>query len=554
MAARTAPKAPQYTVPPRHRSLGYLWMWWLERHCIVPDREDAGAPFDPTVDHRVWLANWGEIRPTAKAGDAASAFRYSHGQWMAAQKVGKSPGVAAEALLEFVGPARFHGFAAAGDVYLCAEHGCPCGGVYFYELGEPKGRPWATPRIQLAALVEEQVENTWSALLAMATDGPLANVIHKANWNFIRHPSGNRNSEIEIVTSAARSRLGARVTAVKCDETALWNEGNRMKEFMRTVSRGAAAMGGRVSESTNPYDPAELSVAQDTYESKARDVLRHHFPPPAHLDFTRKLDRSKILAWNYASSPWVDLRDIESKVVQLLPVAPAETERFYGNRIVAGSAAWLDVKRWAKRAAPATVRPRTKVAAGFDGSDNDDTTGIRLETLDGYQFTPVYGDQRLKTFWRPQDWGGRIPRAEVMTAWEVIFADFDVVRAYCDPFFWESELDTLASMYGEKKIIKWPTNRLTAMHGALERFRTDVYNPEAQFSHDGDADVEAHHRNAVVRNRSADPSTGVRRYFLGKPNDAQKIDLTMSSVLAHEAAMDAIAAGQAVVAESLVYY
>ena len=52
-------------------------------------------------------------------------------------------------------------------------------------------------------------------------------------------------------------------------------------------------------------------------------------------------------------------------------------------------------------------------------------------------------------------------------------------------------------------------------------------------------------RNAITRARGVDTSTNppTRRYILGKPNDHQKIDYVMSSVLAHEAASDAVKSG-----------
>src|SRR5690606_42058461 len=53
------------------------------------------------------------------------------------------------------------------------------------------------------------------------------------------------------------------------------------------------------------------------------------------------------------------------------------------------------------------------VAGGFDGSDNDDFTCIKLETREGYVFTPRYGPDRRPTIWNPAEWGGRIPRSEV---------------------------------------------------------------------------------------------------------------------------------------------
>lgn len=538
-------KAPEYVIPPRSRSLGYLAMWWIEQHLVVPQGDLAGEPFVPTIDHRVWLANWYAVKPTAALGDKAAAFRYRTGVWMAAQKVGKSPGIAAETCFEFVGPALFAGWAEDGEYYSCEDNGCPCEGVYMYEAGEPKGRHWSTPRIQLAAVVEDQVENTWGALIPMINNGPLANVITKTGEAFIRHPNGNRDSRVEIVTSSAKGRLGARITAAKCDETGLWTESNKMKEFINTLRRGVAGMGGRVSQTTNAYNPAEKSVAQDTHESKRPDVLKHYFPPPENLRFELKKDRLVIFRWNYQHSPWVDVRDIEAEAMGLFETDPAEAERFFGNRLVAGSGSWLKMDRWAARKAstPIIVKPRTRLVLGFDGSDNDDHTGIRAETLDGYQFTPRYGDQRARTHWEPADHGGRIPRAEVMSAFRELVTEFEVVRAYCDVQFWETEIDLLASEFGEKVFLKWHTERLLPMHAALERLRTDVYNTDSDFSHDGDEKTRDHLRHAIVRSRGMDALTKVRRYIIGKPAEHQKIDLAMSSVLAHEARMDAIAAG-----------
>ncbi|WP_218868810.1 hypothetical protein [Glaciibacter psychrotolerans] len=412
-------------------------------------------------------------------------------------------------------------------------------------MGEPKGRPWPTPRIQLAAVVEDQVENTWGALVPMIDDGPLANVIPKTGEAFIRHPNRNRDSRVEIVTSKADGKLGARISAGKCDETGLWTESNGMKKFERNLRRGAGGMGGRVSHSSNPYDPAENSVLQDQMESQLPDILKHHFPPPVHLDFALKKDRMLILKWNYASSPWVDLRTVDAESVALMETSPAEAERFYGNRVKAGSGSWMDMAKWeAKKAAgPITVSARTKVCLGFDGSDNNDHTGIRLETLDGHQFLPVYGEKRLKTYWKPSDWQGKIPHSEVNAAMSELASEFEIVRAYCDPMFWETDIDNWAAAYGEKKFVKWQTNRISAMHASLERFRTDVYNTDSSFTHDGDPDVETHMRNAIIRSRNVDKLTGLRQYILGKPTDHQKFDLTMSSVLAHEAVCDAIADG-----------
>ncbi len=180
------------------------------------------------------------------------------------------------------------------------------------------------------------------------------------------------------------------------------------------------------------------------------------------------------------------------------------------------------------------------ICAGFDGSDVDDFSAIRAETLDGYQFTPTYtiGDERFPTIWNPVEHGGRIPRAHVHTAVEQLFADHHVLRFYCDPPDWKTEIESWALQYGEKKVLEWATYRVQPMHEALKRFVTDL--TQGRITHDGCPTTALHMANA-----RKEPKPGLR-YLLGKPHGAyhQKIDAAMASVLAHEAACDAIAAGE----------
>jgi hypothetical protein len=180
------------------------------------------------------------------------------------------------------------------------------------------------------------------------------------------------------------------------------------------------------------------------------------------------------------------------------------------------------------------------ICAGFDGSDVDDFSAIRAETLDGYQFTPTYtiGDERFPMIWDPVKHGGRIPRAHVHTAVEQLFADHHVLRFYCDPPDWKTEIESWALQYGEKKVLEWATYRVQPMHEALKRFVTDLQ--QGRITHDGCPITQQHMFNA-----RKEPKPGLR-YLLGKPHGAyhQKIDAAMASVLAHEAACDAIAAGE----------
>lgn len=184
----------------------------------------------------------------------------------------------------------------------------------------------------------------------------------------------------------------------------------------------------------------------------------------------------------------------------------------------------------------------TSVCGGFDGSENDDHTVIKLETRDGLIFTPRYGPDRRPTVWNPTEWGGRIPRGEVRAAWAELVVRFDVRRVYCDPGFhdetsWETEIEAWAAEHGEEKFVPWPTNQLQRMYAAIRRFEADLRS--GLVTHDGCPITTAHMRNARKIAKTAD------RYTLGKPAQHQKIDATVTSVICHEAAADERAAGWA---------
>jgi hypothetical protein len=226
--------------------------------------------------------------------------------------------------------------------------------VYEYEPGEPMGRPWPTPLIQITATSEDQTDNTYDALRPMIERGPLAEIIPHAGEEFIRLPDGGR---IDAVTSKANSRLGQRVTFVAQDETGIWTEGNKMVKTAITQRRGLSSMGGRAIETTNAWDPAENSVAQQTNEAGAPDVHIDFRKPPADLSWKNKRDRHKIMQFNYANVPWAlaNLPTIEAEVNEMMKTAPEDAERFFGNRIVYGQGTWLPEGAWDKAWAGADV-------------------------------------------------------------------------------------------------------------------------------------------------------------------------------------------------------
>lgn len=189
--------------------------------------------------------------------------------------------------------------------------------------------------------------------------------------------------------------------------------------------------------------------------------------------------------------------------------------------------------------------PGTPVCGGFDGSENNDWTAIKLETLDGLIFTPRYGPDQRATIWDPAEWGGKIPRDQIDVAWAEIVDRYDVARVYCDPGFrdessWETEIETWDTNHGPDKFIPWVMSgqqRIGAVFAALRRFESDLEH--GQIKHDGCPITATHLGNARKLGRTGD------RYILGKPSQNQKIDAGVTSVLAHEAACDKRAEGWA---------
>lgn len=521
-----------------------LWVVadWIERHCPIPDGFRAGKDL-VLYPWQLWCtANHYRIRPEAKPGQLAPAFHNRRSQIVAPQKTGKGPWSAAIVLAEGCGPVVFAGWARGGERFICADYGCGCGWWYEYQPYEPMGVPWATPLIQLTATSEDQVANVYRPLQNMVKLGPLKDRM-RVGEEFAR--IGDEGL-IDVVTSSAMSRLGNPIIFAMQDESGLYTAANKLRKVAETQRRGVAGMGGRSMETTNAWDPSEDSVAQTTSEAKVRDVFKYHPQAPKSLSFRDKRQRRKIYRHVYAGSAHVDLDAIEAESAEIMEKDPAQAERFFGNRCVAGTASWLDGTKWAAKAKPRRVRPMTRIVLGFDGSDMDDWTAIRAETMTGYQFTPLYGANDKPTIWNPADYGGQVPRAEVRAAMDQLMKRYDVVRLYADPPYWDTEVDDWIDAYGEERVIRWYTRRMVQMHAAAERLKTDVVKRNtadgqraSAFTHDGCEDTQSHIENT----RQADRPSGL--YVLRKASPPQKIDVAVASILAHEALGDVIAAGLA---------
>ena len=500
-------------------SLGFLVADWIEDRCVIPDGPHIGDPFRLTDEQLRFVLQHYRLRPDAVADvdDPSSAFVYRRSLLVRPQKWGKGPLSAAMICAEADGPVLFAGWDARG---------------------EPVGRRWETPWIQVTAVSEDQTDNVWRALKPMIELGALAADLPDTGETRINLPGGGR---IEPVTASARSRLGQRITFACQDETHAWLKTNGGRALADNQRRNLAGMGGRSVETTNAWDPAESSVAQATFEANVDDVYRDYpVPPPGSV--RNKRERRKVLRAVYGDSKWVSLDRIDAEIEELLPRDPAQAERFFLNRIVAEGDRAFDVGRWAELAAPHPPPEgrRELVTVGFDGARFQDSTGlVATHVASGWQWVLGVWERPEG----PEGEGWEVPEPEVDACLEEAMAKWKVVRLYADPPYWESAVDRWAGKWGDKKVFKWWTHRDRPMAFALRSWATAM--SAGELSHDGDPTFARHvgncrRREARAKDDDGRPMWTVRKDRPGSPN---KIDLAMAGCLSWEASGDAVAAG-----------
>lgn len=496
-------------------SLGWQVAQWIEEFCVIPDQDNKGDPYILTPEMIRFLVNYYRIRPNARweGQEWKNAFSYTKAMLVRPQKWGKGPFTAAMTCAEAIGPVLFAGW----DAY-----------------GQPVGRPWTTPKIQITATSEDQTGNVFRQLMPMIQEGPLADVIPDVGFTRINLPDGD--GFIEPVTSAANSRLGQPITFSVQDETQLWVKSNGGWKLGDTQERGLTGMGGRSVQTTNCWDPSDESFAQQTFESGDPNVYIDYNKPPSNLRYSRKDEREKIHRFVYGDSWWVNLDRVERDAAARLKKDPAQAERFFGNRIVYGRGRWIPESTWERAERDLDIpEDGTQICLGFDGSESNDWSAIVAITMDGTVFVPSYGPSHGPCVWNPEDFDGHIPRGEVHAAVDELCTRYKVVRFYCDPYDWRSEIAEWANKYKPVLVAEWATNSDRKIHPQILQFETDVSTGSVGY-------IRSRLLSTHVANARRVARSG-QRYTIGKASEKQKIDAAMSMLLAHAARHDAIQAG-----------
>jgi len=506
---------------PRHAQDFPTLGWGVLSHAstYLPSPADETQPLVFTDEQARRILRWYELDPDT--GD----FLYRRGRAEEAKGWGKSPWAGALAIEEFVGPVCFDGWDAEG---------------------EPVGVAWGTgdrpaPWIQIAAVSEDQTDNTYSALFEMlVANNHRAAIALGIDQGRTRLYLRGKPGRLEPVTAAAGSREGQRLTFAVLDETHLWTSRNGGGKLARTLRRNAAKMGGRTFETTNAPILGERSVAEESDVSTIAEpgVLHYANRPSIEPSLDWPEDKLRVsLHEVYRDAFWmVDKFDrILAEIAD--PATPWDDAlRFYFNVRTAGVAQAVDPRLWDERELPQDVPANTPIGLGFDGSISRDATVLRGCTVDGYSF--LIGAW-VRPHDAPDDW--HVPRTEVHEAVAKAFATWKVGRFLADPPKWQSELESWQALYGKDSagdeiVQALDTNQARKFAPAVDRWRTGL--AEGSHTHDDDPVTNAHVKATRLKKvRLADSEEdGRTMYVLIKGEDRRQIDGAVADVLAFEAA------------------
>ncbi len=205
----------------------------------------------------------------------------------------------------------------------------------------------------------------------------------------------------------------------------------------------------------------------------------------------------------------------------------ADFRRYFLNQATSRTDSWVTPSVWADRFSGRHVDDETKVALGFDGSYNGDSTGLVGCTIGADLHLFVIG-----VWERPEGVTGSgwtVPREAVKARVQEAMRRWDVVELACDPPGWHREIDEWADQYPDTVTTEFATNRRGFMSAACSRFYTAA--TAGGLTHDGDPRLARHLANAKLK------ETPEGAYIVkdGR-NSPRKIDLAVAAVIAYDRA------------------
>lgn len=508
----------QHGVP----TLGWDVLAWASEFLAQPDGVNAGEAWEWTATQARIVAWWYAVDPDGR-------WLFRRGQIVLPKGSGKSPVAAALSCCELAGPVVFDGLDASGEAV---------------------GRPHPSPHVQLAAVSQDQTDNTMSLVLAMLREGEASSEIEGLDLGVTRVRT--RNGKLEPVTASAASREGQRLTAAILDEPHLWTATNGGHRLAATLRRNLGKMNGRSIETTNAWLPGEDSVAEltaiyaDKIAEQARDerkrvreegLLRFH-PTALVKNLADEDELRTALGRLYADAPWIDLDRIVSEVFDP-GTHPADARRFYLNEVTSADDAVVTAAEWDACYLDDVLEPGEEITLGFDGSKSDDSTVLVAMRVSD-RFATVVGAAEKD----PKDPHWQVDREFFDGLVASMFAQYRVVGFYSDVAHFETYVDRWSADYGAGLVAKacpqsavgWDMRgRLQVLTMATERLVAGIRDGSVR--HDGGGLLRRHVLNARRRPNRWGVSFGKERR-----DSPRKVDAFAALQLADMARADVVTA------------
>lgn len=330
------------------------------------------------------------------------------------------------------------------------------------------------------------------------------------------HIEGPNDSIYRVLSADAELQQGLNPTFVIFDEVHVQPNRDLWDAMVLGMVRPGAMI---VGITTAGFD--RTTLAWDLYERGKAGEFYFSWSEPTEPNG----DWQDPTGWaqaNPALGDFLPLLVLEEDV-RVTPESPFR--RFHLNQWTTTHSAWLPHGAWADRTENRAFDPKEPFAAFFDGSWSNDSTGIVACTLADHHLS-VLGH------FVPDAGLGHVDMEAIEKRIREVVAMPGCRALAFDPARFQ---DLFARLEAEGfNVIDWPTNSLPRMVGACQEFYVAVI--EKRLTHDGDARLESHISNAVLK----EDRYGSRIVKESKTSP-RKIDLAVCAVGAYSEALRLVA-------------
>ena len=494
------------------RTLGWGVLKWCSTWLAQPDGDRKGQKWRFTDEQALFIL-W------FYAVDEYGRFLYRRGVLERPKGWGKSPLLAAICSAELLGPVKFS---------------------HFDEKGNAIGRSMPSAFVQIAAISEDQTDNTMALVGEMLTDGG-AKDKYGLDIGLSRVLAPGKR-KLSRVTASPRSREGNRPTFCVMDETHLWLPVENGPELANVLRRNLAKTRGRSIETTNAPVPGEGSVAEmshDYWESILAgtafdNMLLFDSREVIVEDIYDEVQARPALIQVYGDAAdervgWIDLDRIWAEIND-----PATREhdarRYYFNQRVQTANQWIKQPRWNKAKRDIQLRKRDKVALGFKSATTECAALVAVRLSDGAVFLLGLWERPHNA---PNNW--EVPVSEVDGRVRKWLNKDQTTYLVAEPRNVQDVVGRWSVDY-EGKVEEFWLNQHLKQSKAVDQFEQAVYS--GRIIHNGEYNLERHIMNAHTEEVTAG-------YVIRKdrPYSKRFITAAQAAILAYEAAQIAIENG-----------